>query len=345
MTDSLPIGKLPADLLARLLKRYSVKDPRVLLGPGIGWDCAVIDFGANLLVVKSDPITFATEEIGWYAVQVNANDLATTGAVPRWFMVTLLLPEGKTTPELVETISQQVHHACEEIGVEVVGGHTEITYGLNRPILAGTMLGEVSRETLVTPQGANPGDRVLLTKGVPIEATAILAREFPNRLRDAIGADEIEQAQAFLYNPGISVLREARLALASGRVSAMHDPTEGGLAMALWELAEASGQSLAFDPGAVPVPDLSARICQALELDPLAAIASGALLLTVPETEASHVCRALEKEGIPCAEIGVVAPGPPAVWRVIDKRRELLPRPERDEIARLFVENAEETPD
>jgi hydrogenase expression/formation protein HypE len=330
----LPLGKLPVELLESLLGRAASHDSRVLFGPGIGMDCAVIDTGgANLLVMKSDPITFATDEIGWYAVQVNANDIATTGAAPKWLLATLLLPEGKTTPALVERIGQQLFDACAEIGVTLVGGHTEITHGLDRPILIGTLLGEVAREKLVTPRGVRPGDRILLTKGIPIEATAILAREFPGRLNGHLTSDEIVQAAGFLKTPGISVLRDAQVAQGAGKVTAMHDPTEGGLASALWELAEASGNTLRVDVDAVQIPTLSARICQAVGIDPLAAIASGALLLTVDADGAPNICRALEAAGIPCAEIGGVEAGPAQVWQGADK---LLPRPARDEIARLF---------
>jgi hydrogenase maturation factor len=337
----LPVGKLPVELLSQLLAQAPASDPRVLIGPGIGLDCAVIDFGEKLLVVKSDPITFATDEIGWYAVQVNANDIATTGAEPRWLMVTLLLPEGQTAPEDVERITRQVYQAAGAIGVVVVGGHTEITYGLARPILSSTLIGEVSREALITPRGARPGNRLLLTKGVPIEATALLARELPERLSQALSPAELERARGFLRDPGIGVLRDAQTATRTGRVTAMHDPTEGGLASALWELAEAGGISLAVDPLAIPVPELSSRICRALGLDPLASIASGALLLAVDSVDAPPIRRALESAGIRCAEIGRVEPGPPAVWSISSSGRTLLPRPARDEIARVFEENAE----
>lgn len=308
----------------------------MLLGPGVGLDCAVVEFGSRLLVFKSDPITFATDEIGWYAVQVNANDIATTGAIPSWFLMTLLLPERGTTSNLVEQISEQVFDACEDIGVAVIGGHTEISYGLDRPILVGTLIGEVEKDELITPRGAKPGDRLLLTKGIPIEAVSILAREFPDRLSEQFSAEELAQARHFLYDPGISVLREARLAVGAGRVTAMHDPTEGGLASALWELAEASGHSIVFDPGAVPVIPLADRVCQLFAIDPLEAIASGALLLTTPAEDAGRICAALEDEGITCTEIGWLESGPAEVWRVAGGGKEINPRPERDAIAKVF---------
>ncbi len=332
----LPVGKLPAELLARLLEKAPSVDPRVILGPGVGLDCAVIDDGDKFLVFKSDPITFATDQVGWYAVQVNCNDIATTGATPLWFLATILLPEKHATAKMAEEILTQVFDACKTIGVAVIGGHTEITFGIERPIVVATMVGEVARERLVTPRGATPGDRILLSKGVPIEATSILARELPDRLRDFLDEVELRQAEMFLFEPGISILREARLAVSAGKVNAMHDPTEGGLITALWELAEASGQTLWVDLSAVPVPSISRKMCQMLGIDPLAAIASGALLLTAPPKDAEMIRSAWEKEGILCAEIGGVEGGPAAVWEVRESGRQLLWKPVRDEIAKLF---------
>lgn len=336
MKVPLPVGKLPVDLLARWLSKAPASDPRLILGPGVGLDCAVIDYGETLLALKTDPITFATDQIGWYSVQVNSNDIATTGATPRWFMTTLLLPEKLATAEMVEEILSQVFQACAAIGVSVIGGHTEITYGIDRPILVATMIGEVGRDSLITPRGAAPGDRLLLSKGVPIEATSILARELPEHLRGILDEVAIKQAANFLFEPGISILREARLATAAGRVNAMHDPTEGGLAMALWELGEASQRTLRVDLKAVPVPGLSRRICAALGIDPMAAIASGALLLAAPAMEAAKIRHAWEAEGITCAEIGGVEAGPPIVLKSSNGNWVELKRPERDEIARLF---------
>ena len=335
--STLPLGKLPPALLAQLIAQAPISDERVLVKPGIGLDCAVIDLGHTLLVFKSDPITFATDEIGWYLVQVNSNDIATTGATPRWLMVTMLLPEGQTTAVLVNEINQQLVAACEEKGISLIGGHTEITYGLERPILIGTLIGEVSHERLVTPQKMSAGDHILLTKGIPIEATAILSREFPKRLHGVLNEQELQQAQNFLTEPGISVLREAHMAVATGEVTAMHDPTEGGLAGALWELAEAGGHRLLIDPAAIPMPDLALRVCRAFGLDPLATIASGALLLTATAVTAPKIQQALTEAGIVCVKIGeVMVGGETAVYQTTPTGQILLPRPERDEIGRVF---------
>ncbi|MGW8319800.1 MAG: AIR synthase family protein [Candidatus Promineifilaceae bacterium] len=338
MNDSvLPVGKLPPALLAQLLSQAPTDDPRIVLGPGPGIDCAVIDLGTTYLVLKSDPITFASDEIGWYLVQVNANDIATTGAKPRWLLITALLPEGRTTYRKVESMAEEIFNACQAIGVSVIGGHTEITAGLNRPLIVGTMIGEVEPDRLVSPTAARPGDKILLTKGVPIEATAILAREFPEKLRAFLSDEELQAAGNFLHHPGISVLEDARVAIGAGKVTAMHDPTEGGLAAALWELAEACGRTLVIDRSLIPVPPVSLKICQALKLDPFAAISSGALLLTVAPSDAHSIALALQAEGIDCTNIGQVQEGPAVVQTATPGAgHERLPRPERDEITRLY---------
>ena len=334
--NALPVGKLPMELLARLLNQTEIHDERVLVGPGIGMDCAVLDLGEKLLVLKSDPITFATDEIGWYAVQINANDLATTGATPRWMMVTALLPEGKTDEALILEINAQLQEACAKLGITVIGGHTEVTYGIDRPILSSTLIGEVEREKLITPRGAAPGDLLLLTKGVPIEATAILAREFPERLADVLTAVEIEEAANFLHEPGIGITHDARIALASGKVTAMHDPTEGGLAGALWELADACGHAILVEPDKVHIPELSAKVCKVFGLDPLATIASGALLLAVRAEDAETMRIAFAANDIPCTQIGVIEAGESGLWRSVDGQRSFWPRPARDEIGKVY---------
>lgn len=344
MEPFLPVGKLPRDLLARLLAGVPVDDPRVVVGPGIGLDCAVVDMGDRLLVFKADPVTFAAEEIGTYAVQVNANDIATTGAEPRWLLATLLLPEEGATAASAEEIFSQIGRACRQLGIALIGGHSEITFGLDRPVVMGTLIGEVSRDRLVTPRGAAPADRLLLTKGVPIEATAVLARERPEWLRGRLRPAEIERARCFLAEPGIGIVRDARIATAAGRVTAMHDPTEGGLATALWELAEASGRALYVDAASVPVPPLSARVCRVFGIDPLEALASGALLLSVPPPEVPAVLAALGRAGIPVAQIGEVRSGEAAVWRRSPAGFERWPCPERDGIAPIFERGAGASP-
>lgn len=333
----LPLGKLPHADLAKLLAKHAPDDPRVLLGPGVGLDCAVLDFGANLLVVKSDPITFTAEKIGWYAVHVNANDVATCGAAPRWFLATLLLPENASDRALAEAIFEQIVSACSEVGAQLVGGHTEITAGLDRPILCGTMLGEVPRQDLITPRGARPGDVLILTKGVPIEATSILAHDFSDRLTD-LPASLVERARELLLDPGISVVAEALAAAGTGAVTAMHDPTEGGLASGLWELALAANVGIEVGEAAIPIPPEATAICGALDINPLEAIASGALLLSVEKQHEGEIREAIQAAGVEVHTIGMITKGSD-VSLLTPSGRVRLPHPARDALTRLFEDH------
>lgn len=334
-----PLGKLPADHLARLLARFSLGDPRVILGPKVGEDAAVLDMGDRYLVAKSDPITFASDAIGWYAVHVNANDVACAGATPRWFLATVLLPQERADGTMVDDIFAQITQACEEVGATLVGGHTEITFGLDRPIVVGAMLGEVAPERLVTTGGARRGDAVLLTSRVAVEATAIIAREKRDELSASHGlsAGELDRCANFLYDPGISVVRAAKVATDSASIHAMHDPTEGGLATGLWELATAAGVGLEIDAEAIPVYSETRVLCDVYGLDPWGVIGSGSLLLTLDGTDAGRVCDALVEAGIEAAVIGqVVSPERGVTLRREGQRAIPLPTFDRDEIARLF---------
>jgi len=331
---TLPTGKLPVDLLSGLLAGLKAGDPRVLLGPGIGLDCTVLDFGDRLLVVKTDPITFAADRIGWYAVHVNANDVATTGAQPRWFLCSALLPEKHSRAAMIETIFAEIEQACRQVGAELVGGHTEVTAGLDRPILTGTMLGEVARDRLITPRGARPGDVLLLTKGIPIEGGSLLAREFAARLAEVHPAT-LARARDYLDHPGISVVPEALAAAQTGGVTAMHDPTEGGLAAALWELAEAAQVRLQVEREAIPILPEAAELCAHLGLEPLNTIASGALLLTADPARAAAVSTAIRSLGIAVSTIGEVTTGNGVAMRN-KAGLEPLPRPARDALAALY---------
>lgn len=335
-TSIYPLGKLPeADLVELLRHPLGKPDPRVIFGPGLGRDAAAIDFGDRYLIAKSDPITFATDEIGWYVMNVNANDVACLGARPRWFIATLLLPEGKTDHALVERIFAQLHTAGYEIGVSVVGGHTEITHGLERPIVVGAMFGEVSPERLVRSDGARPGDVLILTKGICVEGTALLAREAADRLRAKVAPAVLERAAQFLHNPGISVVRDAAVVIAHGEVHAMHDPTEGGVATGIHELTAAAGVGAVLDAATFPIYPETRLLCEALGLNPLGLIASGSLLAAVATFDAPSIVKALRAAGIPAVVIGVIREEPGVIVR--DGPAEYpLPTFTRDEIARLF---------
>jgi hydrogenase expression/formation protein HypE len=336
MSDYLPVGKLEMDYLEQVLARYTQVNARVVVGAGVGEDATVIDFGDRYLVAKTDPITFATEEIGWYAVNVNANDVAATGAIPRWFLATLLLPAGSTDRVMVEGIFSQLSDACRQLGVSLCGGHTEITYGLDRPIVVGHMLGEVERAGLVTTAGARVGDDIILTKGIAIEATSIIAQEKAGELAGKYSADFIARCQGFLHQPGISVVRDARIATAQARIHAMHDPTEGGLAMGLREVAQAAEAGLLVHRERIEILPETALLCAEYGLDPLGIIASGALLIVLSPQDSPRVIEKLDEAGVAAAVIGQVVTREEGLTLMAGGVARDLPYFERDEIARLF---------
>jgi hydrogenase maturation factor len=334
----LPVGKLRADALRAIFDKLQPRDPRVVVGPRVGEDAAVIDLGDRYLVATADPITFATDDVGWYALQVNANDIAVRGARPRWFLATILLPPGTTTDESVEALFTQLNDACEELEVALVGGHTEVTHGLDRPLVAGTMLGEVAKDKLVTTGGARVGDAVIMTKGVPLEGAAIIARAREAELRArGVPAAVIRRAKGFLRSPGLSVLPEAEIACELATVHSMHDPTEGGIATALVELAEAAGVGLRIDADRIVRLPEGVALCAAFGLDPLGTIASGALLLTLAPADAGIVIHALAREGIDCHYIGQVVPLEQGVKLVEGATERPMPVFAQDEITRLFT--------
>jgi len=331
-----PTGKIPPDLLERLLSSVERSDPQVIRGGCFGEDAAVIEFGGRYLLAKSDPITFAADRPGWYAVQVNANDIAAMGGCCRWFLATLLLPQGSADEEAVSAVFRDIAEACKELDVELVGGHTEVTHGLDRIIVAGQMLGEATQETLCTKEMVRAGDRLLLTKGIAVEGTSLIARECSERLQAEFEPDFLERCAGFLHDPGISVVREAAIAVETGFVHAMHDPTEGGLSSALYELASASNTGLVLDTAAVRIYPETRALCDYLGLDPLGLIASGALLIACPAEGEEVVRSSIEKAGIPCAVIGEVLPAGQGVAELKNGRRAPLRRFDRDEICRLF---------
>jgi len=307
----------------------------LLIGPRPGEDAAVIDGGACCLVISTDPITFATDRIGWYAVHVNANDVAVLGARPRWFFASLLLPAGSADAGMAEAITMEIAETCAALGVTLCGGHTEITAGLDRPIVVGQMIGEVAREELVRKDRLAVGDRVLVTHGAAIEGTAILAREKRHALAHLDHAT-LATAAHLLIAPGISVVEAVRAAMGAGRVHAMHDPTEGGIATGLWELAHAGGQGLRVAEDAIPILPETRAVCDALGLDPLRLIASGALLLAVPPGEVPGITAALGALGIPVAEVGEVVPPSEGIRIAKAGGDRPLEPADRDEIARVF---------
>ena len=336
---TLKTGKLDIGDLEKLLKKYVTSDPQVVMGPRIGEDAAVIDPGketGNYWVVTSDPITLTTEEIGYYGVVVNLNDIATRGAVPRWFSATLLFPE-RSDSSLVRRVFTQVHRACRRFGISIVGGHTEVTPAIDRMILSGHMIGEVRKDRLVTTAGARIGDLLLLSKGICIEGTSIIAREKEAELKArGFSTSFIQKAKRFVFIPGIEVFGPARVACNAVSVHSIHDPTEGGLINGIIEMAFASGKEIEVDLERVPIHKESQVLCREYGLNPLGVVSSGALLLTLSPSEFPALQKAFNQASVPFQVIGKVKKGRARVVAIDGKRgRELKPF-SRDEILKIY---------
>jgi len=331
-----PVGKLPPDILAKMLKTYISLDERVKVGPSIGEDAAAVDMGDRYLLLKTDPITFVAEDIGTYTVRINANDIATMGGKPLWLLTSILLPEKHSTNEMVEEIFQQLSFACKEIGVSLCGGHTEITPGIDRVIVVGAMIGEVEKDGLLTTSGAKIGDDILLTKAIAIEGTSVIARRKGKDLETVFGSGFIQKCKDFVDRPGISVLKEAEIALRHGEIHSMHDPTEGGLATGLFEVASAADVGLIIDEECIPVFPECQALCKHYGLDPLGLIASGSLLIAINPRDTEKVLEALNSNGISTTKIGKILSKEHGLKI---KRRDVvleLPVFDRDEVTKLF---------
>jgi len=317
-------GKLPPELLEKLvLSRLPSRGKGVIVGPGTGIDGTALNVEGTL-VASSDPITGATKRIGFYAVHVNANDVAVMGAEPRWFLTTVLLPENADEGLLSEIIDE-ISREAKKLGVAVVGGHTEVTPGLDRPIVVGTMLGEAER--LVRPDGARQGDPIIMTKWAGIEGTAIIAEELRERLAPILGEEFLERASSLIEY--LSVLPEARILRKVA--NAMHDPTEGGVLNGIHEMADASGLGFRVYAERIPIREETKTLCNYLHLNPLGLISSGVLLASVPRDYAKKTVEELLSHGITASIIGEFLADEK---RVIVEENEERPawRPESDEL-------------
>jgi len=331
----LPNGKFPNDLLEEFFGQLAPDDQRFIVKPGIGEDTAAIDMGGrDTLVVTSDPITFVTDRIGTYTVLINANDIATSGAVPQWLMTTLLFPGGSTPSHIFQVMSD-IDQACRSWGITLCGGHTEISDAVRRPVVVGTLGAAMERTDLIDKKNMRPGDHILFTKGVAVEGTAIVAHAFADRLRDAgLGTEELAAGRNLADH--ISILPEAAIARATTGVSAMHDVTEGGVATALSELSAAGGHAIEIHLDRIPILPQTARICAALDIQPLGLIGSGSLLIVCRPAAAAGLLQAINADGIAAARIGEVKQPGQGVTAFRNGTPVHWPAFEVDEIARLF---------
>ncbi len=324
-------GKVPADVLKRIVFRHlGAESEEVILGPSLGVDCAIVKVGNKVLISSMDPITGAAKRIGWLAVNVNANDVATFGVRPSFFSSCLLLPE-KTEEEVIQSICKQMDFAAKRLGIAIIGGHSEVTPRLDRPIVVGCAMGVAEHGRYVTSGGSEPGNQLILTKGAGIEGTAILATEKHDRLRKGLDEALLESAEKF-YDE-ISVVEEATLAFDTGGITAMHDPTEGGVAGGIHEMADAAGLGVKVFREKIQVQSETSAICEFFKIDPLQLISSGALLISAKPRYGEKVVEELTAHRIGAAVIGEFLNDP--AQRILvqpDGTTTELPRPISDHL-------------
>ncbi len=321
-------GKVPPQVLRDNVFRFlGCSDSAVLLGPALGQDAAVVRVGEDALIMATDPITGSIEDLGWLVVNVNANDIATFGVAPRWFLLSLIMPDG-SSPEDVERVMAQVDAAARELDIAVIGGHTEVTEGIDRPIAVGSMVGLAKNGQYVTSSGARPGDELVLTKSIALEGTAILATEGHTYLGQFLSEDLLAAARALRMST--SVVTDGVVAFSTGHVTAMHDPTEGGLAGGVHEICDASNIGVRIRGESIPIHQATRRICEVLGIDVLCLISSGCMLIAVKRGHSASVTGALQSAGVEATVIGEFVADPAERLISRDGRQEPLPRPETD---------------
>ena len=331
-TASFNVGKIPPAVLLRSVFPFlGKKDSAILVKPGIGRDAAIMRLGTKVLVFSTDPITGTTTHIGTHSVIINANDIATSGARPIWYFCTILLPPG-TKESILRSIMVEIDKASKALGVAVLGGHTEVTAGIGRPILAGFMIGEAEHGRVLSSEDGRLGDKILLTKTAGLEGTAILASDHSSRLRH-LSHSTIDRARKF--SEQISIVNEALAVAGLQGVHSMHDPTEGGVLNGLWELAEASNLGINVWADKVRIAPETLEICSVLHLDPLKLMSSGSLLVAVQPSAAYRVTRKLRRMNVNVSEVGSLAPKSSGRYLFKNGRKILLRAVPRDELYRL----------
>jgi hydrogenase maturation factor len=329
-------GKIPNPVVNKLISKFHNKDPRVLLGPQVGEDTAHISFGSKTLILTSDPITFVDENIEKYSLQINANDIATSGALPKWFLATVLFSENTSEDSIYKTF-KRLNEAANQINVTIVGGHTEITKGLSQTIICGTMIGEIEASRAIKTSDANIGDDILLYGFIGIEGTSILAENYSEKLSSLqINQSVINNAKKLIKNPGISIVEPAIIASSTNLVTSMHDVTEGGISTALNEIANASKKGILVHKNKIPILKETQEICSKLKLDPLGLISSGALLITTSKNNSFKLIEKLKKEGFELKKIGEVTNDSEILF--IDENGDKIPVKNfyKDEIVKFF---------
>ncbi|MCR5145712.1 MAG: AIR synthase family protein [Lachnospiraceae bacterium] len=324
------IGKVPENILKRsVMKQLHYKRDEVLMGPSIGEDCTALKLEDDEIVVMStDPITGTANDIGNLAIQVTANDLASSGAEPIGVMLTILLPDGTREIKL-KRIMEQMEVACAAAHIQIMGGHTEVTSAVTRPVVNVVGVGKTKVGRMISTAGARPGMDIVLTKWIGIEGTTIIAKEKEEELKEHFSSSFVDGAKEL--DKYLSVVPEAMVAV-ENNVAAMHDITEGGVYGALWEMAEASGVGLEADLKAIPIKQETVEICEYYDVNPYGLISSGSMLMAAEDGAA--LVKAIEDAGINAAVIGKFTDSNDRVIVRDDDRRFLEP-PKTDELYKV----------
>lgn len=325
------LGKVPEAVLKRsVLNQIKHRRDEVLVGPAVGEDCSVLAIAEDeVIVISSDPITGAVQDIGTYAVHITANDIASNGAEVIGIMLTVLLPEGTGEAEL-RLMMKDIETVCEKLQIEVIGGHTEITKAVHQPIVTVTGIGKMKRSEMIKTAGARPGQEIVMTKWAGLEGTAIIAVAKEAELRSRYSVSFIDGAKKMIDY--LSVVPEAMVARAVG-VTSMHDVTEGGIFGALWELGAASKVGLEVDLKKILLKQETVEICEFYDLNPYMLISSGCMLMITDR--ANQLVDRLKAEGIAAAVIGRITESNDRVIINEEERRFLEP-PKSDELYKVM---------
>jgi len=333
LNTELKAGKLDTELLENIVfKHIHHKRPEVLVRPGVGEDCATLDFGQYECVMSTDPITAAISEIGRLAIHITCNDIASNGVEPLGIMLAVMLPLG-TTAEEIERIMMQAAEVSEKLGVEIIGGHTEITPAVNRPVIVSTAVGRTLAGGSQRAQNMRPGDLILMTKQTGLEGAGIIASDFEEELSGVLTEEEIQEAKGYLKE--VSVLKEG---VAAGKVgtAGMHDITEGGVLGAVWELSEIANAGLLINEDSIPVTPVTRKLCAHFGIDCLRLISSGSMMIIAHPEKKDAVMEAVREAGVPVACIGTVTE--PEAGRFLvraDGTKAVIAPPESDELYKV----------
>lgn len=330
----LKTGKLDSRLLEEVVfKNIKFKRPEVITRPGIGEDCAVVDFGSYECVLSTDPITAAVGEIGRLAVHISCNDIASNGVEPLGIMLTVMLPEG-TTEEQIEEIMKQAGQTSEELGVEIIGGHTEITPAVTKPVIVSTAIGRGEKWSSQQAENMKPGDYILMTKQAGLEGTGIIAGDFKDELSDFLSDAEFREAAEMLQK--VSVVKEGVIAGKIG-TAGMHDITEGGVLGAVWEMCDIANTGAEVWIDQIPVAEVTKKICDRFDIDYLRLISSGSMMIMVRPGLKEQMVKALKDAGIPAACIGRICEREAEVCMIVNGEKIVIAPPASDELYKVIT--------